>query len=295
MGVNTQLYSNDSIEVVVAIPAYNESATLPTIVKELSLFLSEKDAILILDDSPFQIQAETQSAVTSAVNNSKCLVIFSHNNGKSGRGAAVRRGMELSIEKFPKLKYFVECDADGSHRVADIVKLKNSEILCDLLVGSRYLKESKIKQINIALQGRRFGWQVLPEAYMYKKFQPTLTFDIKSKTPRSHMQRTLVLRSVNVWQQQKVIKEVQLQHYYVNEAAFYCENKKALNPISWQAHIQQGQEFVKLFEDLPVLFVNDWKDVNQQLLDDTIEKFKNRTFNYDKLTMAYWKNIVFSV
>jgi len=144
MGVNTQLYSNDSIEVVVAIPAYNESATLPTIVKELSLFLSEKDAILILDDSPFQIQAETQSAVTSAVNNSKCLVIFSHNNGKSGRGAAVRRGMELSIEKFPKLKYFVECDADGSHRVADIVKLKNSEILCDLLVGSRYLKESRI-------------------------------------------------------------------------------------------------------------------------------------------------------
>lgn len=114
---------------------------------------------------------------------------------------------------------------------------------------SFYLKESKIKQINIALQGRRFGWQVLPEAYMYNKLQPTLTFDIKSKTPRSHIQRTLVLRSVNVWQQQKVIKEVQLQHYYVNEAAFYCENKKALNPISWQAHIQQGQEFVKLFAE----------------------------------------------
>jgi len=144
MGVTTWLYSNDSIEVVVAIPAYNESATLPTIVKELSLFLSEKDAILILDDSPLQIQAETQSAVTSAVNNSKCLVIFSNNNGKSGRGAAVRRGMELSIEKFPKLKYFVECDADGSHRVVDIVKLINSEIHCDLLVGSRYLKDSSI-------------------------------------------------------------------------------------------------------------------------------------------------------
>jgi dolichol-phosphate mannosyltransferase len=144
MGVNTQLYSNDPIEVVVAIPAYNETATLPTIVKELSLFLSEKDAILILDDSPLQIQAETQSAVTSAVNNSKCLVIFSNNNGKSGRGAAVRRGMELSIKKFPKLKYFVECDADGSHRVADIVKLINSEIHCDLLVGSRYLKDSSI-------------------------------------------------------------------------------------------------------------------------------------------------------
>ena len=144
MGVNTQLYSDDSIEVVVAIPAFNERETLPIIVKELSIFLSEKDAILILDDSPFQIHAETQSAVTAAVNNSKCLVFFSHHNGKSGRGAAVRRGMKLSIEKFSKLKYFVECDADGSHQVTDIIKLKSSEIVCDLLVGSRYLRESRI-------------------------------------------------------------------------------------------------------------------------------------------------------
>jgi len=58
--------------------------------------------------------------------------------------------------------------------------------------------------------------------------------------------------------------------------------------------ILKSKEFVKMFEDLPVLFVNDWKDINQQLLDDTIERFKNMTFNYDKLTLEYWKNIVFS-
>ena len=144
MGVNTHLYSTDSIEVVVAIPAYNESETLPIIVKELSLFLSEKDAILILDDSPFQVHAETQSAVTTATKNSRCMVFFLHNNGKSGRGAAVRRGMQLSVERFPKMKYFIECDADGSHQVTDIIKLKNSGIICDLLVGSRYLRESRI-------------------------------------------------------------------------------------------------------------------------------------------------------
>jgi dolichol-phosphate mannosyltransferase len=144
MALNTGLYLDNCIEVVVAIPAYNESATLPIIVKELSLSLSEKDAILILDDSTFQIHTETQSAVTSAVNNPKCLVFFSHHNGKSGRGAAVRRGMALSIEKFPKLKYFIECDADGSHQVVDIAKLKSSDIVCDLLVGSRYIKESRI-------------------------------------------------------------------------------------------------------------------------------------------------------
>jgi hypothetical protein len=58
--------------------------------------------------------------------------------------------------------------------------------------------------------------------------------------------------------------------------------------------ILKSKEFVNMFKDLPVLFVDDWSDINQQLLDDTIEKFKNMTFNYDKLTLDYWKQIVFN-
>ena len=58
--------------------------------------------------------------------------------------------------------------------------------------------------------------------------------------------------------------------------------------------ILKSKEFANMFKDLPVLFVEDWSDINQQLLDDTIERFKNMTFNYDKLTLNYWKQIVFS-
>ena len=58
--------------------------------------------------------------------------------------------------------------------------------------------------------------------------------------------------------------------------------------------ILKSKEFVNMFKDLPILFVDDWSDINQQLLDDTNEKFKNMTFNYDKLTLEYWKQIVFS-
>jgi hypothetical protein len=57
--------------------------------------------------------------------------------------------------------------------------------------------------------------------------------------------------------------------------------------------ILKSKDFVKMFEDLPVLFVEDWSQINQKLLDDTIEKFKTINFNYDKLTMEYWKRIVF--
>jgi dolichol-phosphate mannosyltransferase len=144
MRLGTKGYSPDSIEVVIAIPTYNESLTLPKLIKDLCCLLTEKDAILILDDSSIQMHDVTKSAAAADIKNSKCSVFFMHHNGKSGRGSAVHRGMKFSMEKFPKLKYFIECDADGSHQVADIVKLKNSQISCDLLVGSRYLKDSKI-------------------------------------------------------------------------------------------------------------------------------------------------------
>lgn len=46
----------------------------------------------------------------------------------------------------------------------------------------------------------------------------------------------------------------------------------------------------KLYDDLPVLIVKDWGDVTSKLLTDTINNFKSKKFNYDKLTLAYWIN-----
>jgi hypothetical protein len=43
-----------------------------------------------------------------------------------------------------------------------------------------------------------------------------------------------------------------------------------------------------LYEDLPVLIVDDWSDINEELLSDTVEKFKNINFNYDRITTKYW-------
>ena len=44
----------------------------------------------------------------------------------------------------------------------------------------------------------------------------------------------------------------------------------------------------KMYEDLPVLIINEWSEVNEELLSATIEKFKTTTFNYDKLSLKYW-------
>jgi len=45
-----------------------------------------------------------------------------------------------------------------------------------------------------------------------------------------------------------------------------------------------------LYDELPVLIVNNWYDIDEELLKNTIEKFKNKKFNYDKLKLDYWVN-----
>jgi hypothetical protein len=47
-----------------------------------------------------------------------------------------------------------------------------------------------------------------------------------------------------------------------------------------------------LYKDLPVLIVNNWRDVTLELLHTTIEEFKLRRFNMDKLTLEYWLDII---
>jgi hypothetical protein len=50
--------------------------------------------------------------------------------------------------------------------------------------------------------------------------------------------------------------------------------------------------FTKLFEDLPVLMVTDWSEVTDELLQKTLATFSERTFNYDKLTLGYWTELI---
>jgi hypothetical protein len=51
---------------------------------------------------------------------------------------------------------------------------------------------------------------------------------------------------------------------------------------------KHNDSYSKLFDDLPVLIVDNWSDINEELLERTINDFKTKTFNYDKLKLKYW-------
>jgi len=48
----------------------------------------------------------------------------------------------------------------------------------------------------------------------------------------------------------------------------------------------------ELYNDLPVLIVKDWSDITKKLLRETILSFKTKVFNYDKLLLSYWMNLI---
>ncbi len=132
------------IKYAIVIPSYCEDLALPMLLAELSPHLTSADIVIIVDDSPESISRIVNERCEEALRDSECEYYFSNVNSKSGRGAAVRRGMRFAIEKYPSLEYVLECDADGSHQVKDIIKIKDLVDESGLLIGSRYLASSKI-------------------------------------------------------------------------------------------------------------------------------------------------------
>lgn len=49
-----------------------------------------------------------------------------------------------------------------------------------------------------------------------------------------------------------------------------------------------------IYEGLPILLLDEWTDINETLLTKTLNEFKNKQFNYDKLKFDYWANLVIS-
>lgn len=129
---------------VVVIPAYLESDALPILIAELVQQISDTDLIVVVDDSPKEIVNETAARCRTAAGNRSTQIHFESSGERTGRGGAVRRGFQFAYETWTSVRWFVECDADGSHRSVDITQTLENPGATDLLIGSRYLPQSKI-------------------------------------------------------------------------------------------------------------------------------------------------------
>lgn len=155
---------HDSGEVhnVVIIPAYQEEEALPLLLSELLPLLAPDDLVIVVDDSPAEVAQLTQQISSRIAEENGRAIVFLTSGLKTGRGGAIQRGLELAFEQNPEAAWFVECDADGSHRAQDIIRVLHGPEHADIVVGSRYLRESSIIGWTLSrrLQSRVLNWLI---------------------------------------------------------------------------------------------------------------------------------------
>ena len=119
------------------IPTYNEALNIRTLIKEIrSTFPALQ--ILVIDDNSSDGTGELIKQLMISDNKIELL----SRPEKTGLGNAYRAGFAWGIAR--NFEYFIEMDADHSHRVGDLEKLLAQADKYDLTIGSRWVKGGQI-------------------------------------------------------------------------------------------------------------------------------------------------------
>ncbi len=123
----------------IIIPTYNESQNISKLIPQVFKYQPQAYVLVADDNSP----DGTGKIVKKLQNRYPRLLLLSRYKDK-GRGAAVIDGFKYIFHKYPKVEYFMEMDADFSHDPKQIQLLINATKPQTIVVGSRYVKGSKI-------------------------------------------------------------------------------------------------------------------------------------------------------
>ena len=190
---------------IIVIPTYNEKKNIKIlIIKILKIFNNIE--IIIVDDSPQQ-EIKTILAEFNTIT-------YIHREKKLGRGSAVLKGMNYALEK-KDFTHLIEMDADLSHNPEEIEKNLNFilENNIDLLISSRYLKESKIINWPLKRKVLSFFANLLAKFFLKVPVKDyTNGFRVYSKNAVKHV----VKECGQVGDGFIILSEILVQLYYNN-------------------------------------------------------------------------------
>jgi dolichol-phosphate mannosyltransferase len=118
--------------VLVIIPTYNESESLPGVLARLRQAVPEADVLIADDNSP---DGTGQLADGFAAEDDHVHVL--HRAGKEGLGKAYLAGFDWGLQR--GYDVLVEMDADGSHRPEELPRLLAQIPHSDVVLGSRWV------------------------------------------------------------------------------------------------------------------------------------------------------------
>tara|TARA_B100000787_G_scaffold160574_2_gene139715 strand:- start:938 stop:1678 length:741 start_codon:yes stop_codon:yes gene_type:complete len=132
-------------KIAIIIPTFNELGNIESLIQEIQNNLPES-TIFIVDDSKTK-------EIGNLIRSKNLRAKYFHRENSRGRGSAVLFGINKALEE-NRFNIFIEMDADFSHDPKELkknIKYFSTNTL-DLLIASRYLKDSKI--INWGLNRR---------------------------------------------------------------------------------------------------------------------------------------------
>lgn len=99
---------------VVLIPAYEPDGELIRVVSELK---EHAFTVVVVDDG----SGDAYRDIFTTVRENAHVVTLEKNRGKGG---ALKAGMQYIRDHLPQCTHFITCDADGQHRPADVVRVR---------------------------------------------------------------------------------------------------------------------------------------------------------------------------
>ena len=115
---------------LIVVPTYNEAKNIELFLDSLS---DVKSDILVVDDNS---PDGTSDLVKEKMIANPSIHLLTRKK-KDGLGSAYREGFEWGLKY--NYEYFIEMDADFSHRVVDLVGMIKEAKEYDLIIGSRYV------------------------------------------------------------------------------------------------------------------------------------------------------------
>lgn len=151
-------------KVLLVIPAYNEEKNIRKVLNEIKKDISYADVIVINDGS-----TDNTSKIVKK-ENIRC-IDMPFNSGYSN---AVQTGIKYAHEN--NYDYVVQFDADGQHIAKEAEKLYKhiKKTDCDIVIGSRYLKNLKYNCPFFRRIGTKI-FQIMIKIFCHKKITDPLS------------------------------------------------------------------------------------------------------------------------
>ncbi|MDE2025559.1 MAG: glycosyltransferase [Patescibacteria group bacterium] len=127
----------DPKQLAIIIPSYNDVDNLPLVIESINT-IAPLSEIIVVDDS-----ANEEKKKLPALKKQFPNISILERKKKSGRGSAVLEGFRHAL-KNKHIEYVLEMDADTSHDPKDLPSFFAEREHADVIVGSRYLKDSKV-------------------------------------------------------------------------------------------------------------------------------------------------------